>query len=69
MPTPVIGQRGRQAARWREVAKEIGRDIVGDLSDDDVLRDAARSVLERLGDNPEAMPEFRAIAENGAKAK
>jgi len=53
----------------REVAKELGRDIVGDLSDDTVLREAARSVLERLGENPEAMPEFRAIAKNGSATK
>ncbi|MHC4938626.1 MAG: S41 family peptidase [Planctomycetota bacterium] len=50
----------------REVAKEIGRDIVGDLSDDTVLVDGARSVLERLGKNPDAMPEYQAIAKNGA---
>jgi hypothetical protein len=43
----------------REVAKELGREIVGDLSDDLVLRHAARSILERLGEDPEALPEYR----------
>jgi len=48
----------------REVAKELGREIVGDLSDDHVLRHAARSVLTRLGEDPEAMVEYRNL--NGA---
>jgi len=43
----------------REVAKELGREIVGDLSDDHVLRHAARSVLKRLGEDPESMDEYR----------
>jgi carboxyl-terminal processing protease len=53
----------------REVAKEIGRDIVGDLSDDAVLVHGARSVIERLGKDPNAMPEYQAIAKNGATKK
>lgn len=45
----------------REVANELGTEIQGDLSDDDVLRRGAREVLARLGDDPEAVAEYRSF--------
>jgi len=60
----------------RQVATELGREIVGDLSDDFVLRKAIREVLTRLGENPEGMDEYKTLPgntpienENGAAEK
>ncbi|MHC4933127.1 MAG: S41 family peptidase, partial [Planctomycetota bacterium] len=52
----------------REVANELGREILGDLSDDLVLRRGVRDVLRRAGVESESIPEYRTL-KNGLEAK
>jgi hypothetical protein len=52
----------------REVANELGREILGDLSDDLVLRRGVREALSRLGVECESIPEYRTL-KNGLDVK
>jgi carboxyl-terminal processing protease len=48
----------------REVANELGKEILGDLSDDATLRAGVRSVLKRLGVDPDSIAEYRSLNGN-----
>jgi len=58
----------RQEVR-REVANEIGKEILGDLSDDDVLRRGVREIFARLGADPETVPEYKSLMNDQPAAK
>jgi carboxyl-terminal processing protease len=53
----------------REVMARSGKEIIGDLSDDRQLLRGVTEVLKRLGDDPNAIPEYKALHENGEAAK
>jgi hypothetical protein len=58
-------RRGLRGAVRRKVSIERGEEILGDLSDDNVLLAGVREVLRRLGDDPEAIPEYHSLRVNG----
>jgi len=54
-------RRGLRLAVRRRVEVEQGKEILGDLSDDNVLLRGAHEVLRRLGEDPESIPEYRSL--------
>jgi len=58
-------RRGLRGAVRRKVSIERGEEVLGDLSDDNVLLAGVREVLSRLGDDPEAIPEYHSLRVNG----
>jgi hypothetical protein len=58
-------RRGLRVAVVRKVSTERGGEILGDLSDDNVLLAGVREVLRRLGDDPEKIPEYHSLRVNG----
>jgi len=58
-------RRGLRIAVRRKVSVERGEEILGDLSDDNVLLAGVREVLKRLGEDPEAIPEYHSLRVNG----
>ncbi|MHC4548157.1 MAG: S41 family peptidase [Planctomycetota bacterium] len=64
LKTRLSPQEVRRAIRLeirREVAGEQGKEILGDLSDDNVLRRGVEETLRRLGTDPTAVPEYRQL--------
>jgi C-terminal peptidase prc len=49
----------------REVMAGSGKEIIGDLSDDQVLLRGVTEVLRRLGEDPDKIPEYKALQKNG----
>ena len=60
-------RRGLRIAVRRKVSIERGEEILGDLSDDNVLLAGVREVLRRLGDDPETIPEYHSLRVNGTE--
>jgi carboxyl-terminal processing protease len=58
-------RRGLRVAVRRKVSIERGEEILGDLSDDNVLLAGVREVLRRLGEDPETIPEYHSLRVNG----
>ncbi len=58
-------RRGLRVAVRRKVSIERGEEILGDLSDDNVLLAGVREILRRLGDDPETIPEYHSLRVNG----
>jgi carboxyl-terminal processing protease len=58
-------RRGLRIAVRRRVSIERGEEILGDLSDDNVLLAGVREVLRRLDVDPETIPEYHALTLNG----
>jgi len=58
-------RRGLRVAVRRKVSIERGEEILGDLSDDNVLLAGVREVLRRLGEDPEKIPEYHSLRVNG----
>lgn len=58
-------RRGLRIAVRRKVSIERGEEILGDLSDDNVLLAGVRETLRRLGDDPESIPEYHSLRVNG----
>ncbi len=58
-------RRGLRVAVRRKVSIERGEEILGDISDDNVLLAGVREILRRLGDDPEAIPEYHSLRVNG----
>ncbi|MFI5402209.1 MAG: S41 family peptidase [Planctomycetota bacterium] len=58
-------RRGLRGAVRRKASIERGEEILGDLSDDNVLLAGVREVLRRLGDDPETIPEYHSLSVNG----
>ena len=50
----------------RLVMARSGKEIIGDLSDDQVLLRGAVEVLERLGIDPKSVPEYASLEANAA---
>jgi len=62
-------RRALRVAVRREVSNQIGREILGDLSDDNVLRRGVKEILDRLGVDPDSIEEYKALNGNGPAAK
>lgn len=58
-------RRGLRVAVRRKASIESGKEIIGDLSDDNVLLAGVREILRRLGDDPETIPEYHSLRVNG----
>ncbi len=58
-------RRGLRVAVRRKASIERGEEILGDLSDDNVLLAGVREVLRRLGEDPETIPEYHSLRVNG----
>jgi C-terminal processing protease CtpA/Prc len=58
-------RRGLRLAVRRRVSIERGEEILGDLSDDNVLLAGVRETLRRLGADPESIPEYHSLSVNG----
>jgi carboxyl-terminal processing protease len=58
-------RRGLRVAVRRQVSIESGKEIIGDLSDDNVLLAGVREILRRLGADPESIPEYHSLRVNG----
>ncbi|MCK6461690.1 MAG: S41 family peptidase, partial [Planctomycetes bacterium] len=58
-------RRGLRIAVRRKVSIERGEEILGDLSDDNVLLAGVRETLRRLGEDPESIPEYHSLSLNG----
>ncbi len=58
-------RRGLRIAVRRKVSIERGEEILGDLSDDNVLLAGVRETLQRLGADPESIPEYHSLRVNG----
>jgi len=54
-------RRALRVAVRRAVSDEIGREILGDLSDDNVLRRGVKQILDRLGVDPDSVEEYKAL--------
>jgi hypothetical protein len=65
--SPQEVRRGLRLAVRRRVSIERGDEILGDLSDDNVLREGVREVLRRLGEDPEKIPEYHSLRVNGTE--
>jgi carboxyl-terminal processing protease len=58
-------RRGLRVAVRRKASIESGKEIIGDLSDDNVLLAGVRETLRRLGADPASIPEYHSLSVNG----
>ncbi len=54
-------RRALRIAIRREVSNVIGKEILGDLSDDNVLRRGVKEILGRLGVDPDTIEEYKVL--------
>jgi hypothetical protein len=62
-------RRGLRGAVRKKVSVDSESEIIGDLSDDNVLLAGVREILRRLGEDPEKIPEYHSLRVNGSETE